>query len=657
MSTPDRSLRAISPVLIANRGEIAGRVARTVAELGLESIGVFTEPDRGSPHLEAVDRAVRIDSYLSVEDVLDAATRVGAGSVHPGYGFLSENPALARAVIEAGLSWVGPPPEAIEAMGDKGRSKRIAAEAGVPVIAGTDDEDPNAETIAAFGAEVGFPIVIKALAGGGGKGMRIVSAPEQVVEALAAARREAATAFGDERVLAERYLQRPRHIEVQVLCDSHGNRVHLGERECSLQRRHQKVIEEAPSPAVEAETRRRMGEAALELCRACGYEGAGTVELIAPAEDGDFFFLEMNTRLQVEHPVTELVWRVDLVEQQLRIAAGQSLAFSQADLSARGHAVEARIYAEDPSAGFLPAIGPIVRYREPTGAGVRVDSGVREGTVVGTDFDPMLAKVIAAGPDRETALGRLERALGELELLGPAHNAGFCRELLRLDAVRAGWLDTGLLERSIDGLELSPPSDLSQAAIAIRYLLDLEGIEVAGAGPWRRSFEQLGSARIVDRTIETDGREPQRFEAAIVAPGEARVELDGITRRYCFFSDPLAGETRVGRGGFQLTLVDRSGRRSEATVAGSLQAPMPGTVLEVRVADGDEVEEGDVLIVLESMKMELQVSAPNAGQVNGLSLSPGDRVEPRQTLLAVVAADSDSGSDSEPEAGGEGQRP
>ncbi|MCW3010492.1 MAG: ATP-grasp protein, partial [Solirubrobacterales bacterium] len=436
-------------VLIANRGEVAARVARTVHAMGRRSVAVVTDADAGALHADACDVAVRIGSYLSAEEVLDAAARSGATAIHPGYGFLSENAAFARAVLDAGLTWVGPPPAAIELMGDKGRAKEAAQAAGVPVVpAGTGG---------------GFPVIVKAVAGGGGKGMRVVRAAEELEAATAAAQREARASFGDDRVIVERYLERPRHVEVQVLADKHGTVLHLGERECSLQRRHQKVVEEAPSPVVDAAMRVEMGAAAVALAAACGYEGVGTVEFIVPADGSGFFFLEMNTRLQVEHPVTELVYGVDLVALQLRVAAGEPLALTQAELVPRGHAVEARLYAEDPAAGFLPAVGTVRRYVEPTGPGVRIDSGIREGSEVGTSYDPMLAKVIAHGPDRATALGRLDRALGELELLGVTTNAAFTRALLQREDVRAGQQDTGLLERVLDELAVAPPEDLLAA--------------------------------------------------------------------------------------------------------------------------------------------------------------------------------------------------
>ena len=653
-------MHELSPVLIANRGEIAIRVARTVHALGLASVGIVTEADAGAAHADASDMVVSIDSYLDAAEVLRAARVSGARSVHPGYGFLSENAAFARAVAEAGLVWIGPPPEAIELMGDKGAAKDAAAAAGVPVVPAGDDG--------------GFPVVVKAVAGGGGKGMRVVRAAEELEDATAAAQREALAAFGDDRVIVERYLERPRHIEIQVLADAHGACVHLGERECSLQRRHQKVVEEAPSPVVDAALRARMGEAAVALARACGYVGVGTVEFIAAGDDpSDFAFLEMNTRLQVEHPVTELVYGVDLVEQQLRVAAGEPLRVEQASLQPEGHAVEARLYAEDPAAGFLPAVGTVGVYREPVGPGVRVDSGIRAGSVVGTSYDPMLAKVIAHGPDRATALARLDRALASFAIAGVTTNAAFSRALLTRADVRAGEQDTGLLERIL-AEPPAPPEDLVAAAM----------VAAAGSarpdGPWRRALDGHGEARVGEgrvsvgeRSWVADGpravadRAAGAVEATVAGSsaagaaawrpagatagatgtgalgdgfaGECFIVLDGVQRRYVVaVSDDAVW---IARDGHHLEVrTQRHVRGGASAAAGSLEAPMPGTVLLVHVADGDTVAEGDVLLVLESMKMELSITAPHAGTVAGLALAPGDRVALKQPLVAVVAEEA-----------------
>ena len=609
------------PVLIANRGEIAVRVAQTLRRLGVPSVAIFTEADSSSRHVDACDLAVAVSSYLDGEGVLAAAERANATALHPGYGFLSENASFARAVTEAGLAWIGPPPSAIELMGDKDAAKHAAASAGVPVV-------PQA-------AADEFPVIVKAVAGGGGKGMRVVRSAEELESATAAARREAAGAFGDDRVITERFIERPRHIEVQVLADSHGAVIHVGERECSLQRRHQKVIEEAPSPVVDPALRDRMGEAAVAMARAAGYVGAGTVEFIVPevapgSAPEEFFFLEMNTRLQVEHPVTELVYGVDLVEEQLRVAAGAPLALRQEDLDPVGHAIEARLYAEDPANGFLPSTGEIVHYREPSGEGVRVDSGVRAGTSVGTEYDPLLAKVIAWGEDRATAIRRLDRALGEMELLGVATNAAFSRALLGREDVASGSMDTGLLERILasDEIEMEPPEDLAPAAA-------LAGAGTARPdGPWRRSFEEGGAFVVRDGLVIAGDREWAAELRTLPEPGRVRITLDGVSRAYAVDVSPDL--IRIGRDGHQLEARTLAPVRSGAgALEGSLKAPMPGTVLLVHVENGDEVAEGETLLVLESMKMELPIISPRSGVVEGLELTVGDKVALKQPLVAV----------------------
>ena len=635
-------------VLIANRGEVAVRVARTAHAMGLRTVAVFTDADATALHVDRTDVAVRIGSYLDAAAILEAARRTGAGAVHPGYGFLSENAAFARAVVDAGLTWVGPPPAAIALMGDKAAAKDAAARAGVPVVPAGDATGTGAKSRPGDAGDRGddaFPLIVKAVAGGGGKGMRVVRRASDLEDAVAAARREAMSAFGDDRVIVERYLERPRHIEVQVLADTHGTVLHLGERECSLQRRHQKVVEEAPSPVVDAALRDCMGEAATTLASACGYVGAGTVEFLVPQTDpgqspSEFFFLEMNTRLQVEHPVTELVYGVNLVEQQLRVAAGARLTLTRETLAPRGHAIEARLYAEDPARGFLPSSGTIVHYAAPTGPGVRVDSGIRTGDVIGTDYDPLLAKVIAQGEDRATALRRLDRALAGLELLGVTTNAAFTRTLLAREDVAAGTIDTGLLERILDGQEggadLATPPDLLAAAA-------LAGAGTARpAGPWRRRVD-AGGPDPVDLVVHAGevcvGQRSFRADGVRRVPDQAaalRVTLDGISRRYAVHvTDDVI---RVARDGHHLSAhTHRPGRGATGAPTGALTAPMPGTVLLVHVADGDTVKEGDVLLVLESMKMELSITAPRDGIVSDLALRVGDRVTLGQPLLVVHA--------------------
>ncbi|MGA5501044.1 acetyl/propionyl/methylcrotonyl-CoA carboxylase subunit alpha [Streptomyces umbrinus] len=457
-------------VLVANRGEIAVRVIRTLRSLGVRSVAVFSDADADARHVREADTAVRIgpapaaESYLSAERLLEAAARTGAQAVHPGYGFLAENAEFARACADAGLVFIGPPADAISLMGDKIRAKETVKAAGVPVVPGSSGSGLTDAELASAAREIGMPVLLKPSAGGGGKGMRLVRDASVLADEIAAARREARASFGDDTLLVERWIDRPRHIEIQVLADGHGNVVHLGERECSLQRRHQKIIEEAPSVFLDEKTRAAMGEAAVQAARSCGYSGAGTVEFIMPGVTvpiggtppeppvSSYYFMEMNTRLQVEHPVTEMITGIDLVEWQLRVAAGERLGFAQEDITLTGHAVEARICAEDPARGFLPSGGTVLRLHEPQGDGIRTDSGLSEGTEVGSLYDPMLSKVIAYGPDRATALRRLRGALAGTVTLGVQTNAGFLRRLLAHPAVVAGELDTGLVEREVEGL-------------------------------------------------------------------------------------------------------------------------------------------------------------------------------------------------------------
>ena len=530
-------------VLVANRGEIALRVMRTLRELGVEAVAVYSDADVSAPHVRAADRAVRLgpapaaESYLDVARVVGAAVESGADAVHPGYGFLSERPDFARACAEAGLVFVGPSAEAMALLGDKAVAKQVAAEAGVPVVPGARGDDAE---LTAWAADQQLPLLVKAVAGGGGKGMRVVGALDELPEALAAARREAQAAFGDDRLLIERYIERPRHVEIQVIGDSTGAVLHLGERECSLQRRHQKVIEEAPSPAVGPELRERMGTAAVELARAAGYTGAGTVEFILAGSE--FHFLEMNARLQVEHPVTEAVTGLDLVELQLRIAAGEPLPLAQADVALTGHAFEARVYAEDPANGFLPATGRVVVWREPAGA--RVDSGVQAGVEVTSHYDPMLAKVIVHAGDREAALGRLDRALAELRVIGPTTNVAYLRALLQRPEVRAGELDTGLLERLGDAIA-PPPPDPDLAGLALIALMGAPESD----DPWdaRDGWRATGAPAVAAMRLAGPAGEVE----AHVEPGGLSARADGDALR-------LDGRTiELYRDGEAVWLVDR----------------------------------------------------------------------------------------------------
>jgi acetyl-CoA/propionyl-CoA carboxylase, biotin carboxylase, biotin carboxyl carrier protein len=642
-------------VLIANRGEIAVRIERTLARLGVESVAVFSDADAGAPHVRGADRAVHIgptparDSYLSIERVLDAAARSGADAIHPGYGFLSERPDFAAASAEAGITFVGPGPEAMALLGDKARARAVAAEAGVPTLAGWSGEDlSDAEIVDRVG--VGdLPLLVKAAAGGGGKGMRLVTRREDLVEALGAARREAASAFGDERLLIERYVEPSRHLEVQVIADAHGNAIHLGERECSLQRRHQKVIEESPSPVVTPELREAMGEAAVALARHAGYVNAGTVELIAERDDPErFFFLEVNTRLQVEHPVTEAVTGLDLVELQLRVAAGGQLPLTQGEVRRDGWAVEARVYAEDPAAGFLPSSGAVVAYREP--AGVRVDSGIEEGTIVGTDYDPMLAKVVAAGSDREEALSKLRRALGELVVAGPTTNAAYLRALLARPEVRAGEMDTGLIERLGD--EVAPPSPSPElSALALIEMLgtpeddDIWSTRTA----WRMQAPAWISLTLEGPAGPTDvavRAAPDAWEWS-VAPSPSHPPVDGpktgdIGR---FSAHQQRGVTYLDGEAVWVVDPDVGPVRyaplvgdADAAASGdaSLEAPMPGTVVQLRVQPGTEVSAGETLVVLESMKMEISIAAPRDGSIAVVHVAAGDQVERGAVLIELA---------------------
>ncbi|WP_225831950.1 acetyl/propionyl/methylcrotonyl-CoA carboxylase subunit alpha [Streptomyces sp. NK08204] len=637
-------------VLVANRGEIAVRVIRTLRSLGVRSVAVFSDADADARHVREADTAVRIgpapaaESYLSVERLLEAAARTGAQAVHPGYGFLAENAGFARACEEAGLVFIGPPADAIALMGDKIRAKETVKAAGVPVVPGSSGSGLSDAQLAEAAREIGTPVLLKPSAGGGGKGMRLVRDVEKLGEEIAAARREARASFGDDTLLVERWIDRPRHIEIQVLADGHGNVVHLGERECSLQRRHQKIIEEAPSVLLDEATRAAMGEAAVQAARSCGYRGAGTVEFIVPGGDpSQYYFMEMNTRLQVEHPVTELVTGLDLVEWQLRVAAGEPLGFAQEDVTLTGHAVEARICAEDPTRGFLPSGGTVLRLHEPEGDGVRTDSGLHEGTEVGSLYDPMLSKVIAYGPDRATALRKLRAALAETVTLGVPTNAGFLRRLLAHPAVVAGELDTGLVERVVDELvDTQVPEEVYEAAAAVR----LEALKPAPQG-WTDPFSvpsgwRLGGTpkapafhlRLQDPVTYT----PRGTHT--VTADRVCVTLDGVRHTFHRAADWL------GRDGDAWHVRDHdpvaaSLSRSAHAGADSLTAPMPGTVTVVKVAVGDEVTAGQSLLVVEAMKMEHVISAPHAGTVAELDVTPGTTVAMDQVLAVIAPHDKE----------------
>ncbi|WP_369389367.1 biotin carboxylase N-terminal domain-containing protein [Streptomyces sp. CG1] len=632
-------------VLVANRGEIAVRVIRTLRSLGVRSVAVFSDADADARHVREADTAVRIgpapaaESYLSVERLLEAAARTGAQAVHPGYGFLAENTGFARACEDAGLVFIGPSADAIALMGDKIRAKETVKAAGVPVVPGGRDPE-----LAQAARELGAPVLLKPSAGGGGKGMRLVRDLTVLEEEIAAARREARASFGDDTLLVERWIDRPRHIEIQVLADGHGNVVHLGERECSLQRRHQKIIEEAPSVLLDERTRAAMGEAAVQAARSCGYRGAGTVEFIVPGNDPtQYFFMEMNTRLQVEHPVTELVTGLDLVEWQVRVAAGEKLGFTQDDVRLTGHAIEARICAEDPARGFLPSGGTVLLLNEPQGDGVRTDSGLSEGTEVGSLYDPMLSKVIAHGPDRATALRKLRAALAETVTLGVQTNAGFLRRLLAHPAVVQGDLDTGLVERVVDELVLADvPEEVYEAAAAVRA----RALEPRTDG-WVDPFSVPSGWRLGGTpkppAFHLRVQDPVTYTprgTATVADDTVLVTLDGV--RHAFHR---AGDW-IGRDGDAWQVRDHdpvaaSLGRSAHAGADSLTAPMPGTVTVVKVAVGDEVAAGQSLLVVEAMKMEHVISAPHAGTVAELDVTPGTTVAMDQVLAVIAPHDEE----------------
>ncbi|MBD0339082.1 MAG: acetyl-CoA carboxylase biotin carboxylase subunit [Thermoleophilia bacterium] len=588
-------------VLVANRGEIAVRVFRTLRELGIGCVAVYSEADRGSRHVAFADEAYLIgpgpaaESYLVGDRIVETALRAGAEAVHPGYGFLAENAAFARGVEAAGLAWIGPPAEAIEAMGSKIAARERMRAAGVPIVPGTTEALASPEQLVALGDELGWPLAIKASAGGGGKGLKVVRSRHEAARAFESARREGEAYFSDATVYVERYLEDPRHVEVQVLADAHGSVVHLGERDCTIQRRHQKLVEETPSPAVDEELRARIGGIAVDAARAVGYRSAGTIEGLLSRE-GDYFFLEMNTRIQVEHTVTELVTGIDLVREQVVIAAGEPLSLRQDDVRLSGHAIECRINAEDPSNGFLPSPGRITGYREPAGPGVRVDSGVEAGSEVLPLYDPMVAKLIVHAADREQARRRMLRALAEFRVEGVATLLGFHRALLDHPCFVAGSTCHGVVESD----ELAQRAqDLSQTALSSHLTTSLAG------GP-------DGGARLREhvQALELDGR---RYHVRVLAPEPAWAELARRRR------DRSRGVGAHGGG-------------RDAVVS-----PMQGTVLAVEVAEGDGVAAGQVICVVEAMKMENEVHAHRDGVVRGLSVEAGAPVATGQVICVVEA--------------------
>jgi acetyl-CoA/propionyl-CoA carboxylase biotin carboxyl carrier protein len=584
-------------VLVANRGEIAVRVFRTLRELGISTVAVYSEADRGSLHASVADEAYLVgpgapsESYLSRDRIIDAARRSGAEAVHPGYGFLAENASFARACADAGLVWIGPPPEAIEVMGSKVAARELMRSAGVPIIPGTTEPVTSAAEVSRLGDEFGWPLAIKASAGGGGKGLKVVESADEAERAFAAAQREGESYFADSTVYVEKFIADPRHVEVQVLADEHGNVLHLGERDCTIQRRHQKLVEETPSPAVGPELRERIGQIAVDAARAVGYRSAGTIEGLLDRE-GNYWFLEMNTRIQVEHTVTELVTGVDLVREQILIATGEPTSLRQEQLTFRGHAIECRINAEDSSGGFVPTPGILSRYREPAGPGVRVDSGVAEGSEISSLYDPMIAKLCVWDTDRERARARMLRALDEFEIEGVKTLVGFHKALLRRPCFVAGETCHGVVESE----ELAQEADeLSPKATTIARSPD---------------------GRVREDTIEVEV-DDRRFEVKLLRP---EPPFAGLARR-------RRERTGVGSG---------QGAARDAVVS-----PMQGTVLAVEVGEGDEVRAGQVICIVEAMKMENEITSHREGFVSGLTVATGEAVKSGQ-VICVVAQEGES---------------
>ena len=661
-------------ILIANRGEIACRVVRTARRLGIATVAVYSEADRHALHVELADEACLVgpppaqDSYLNIAAVIDAARHSGAEAVHPGYGFLAENAEFAEACLAAGVAFIGPPASAIRAMGSKAAAKDLMQRSGVPLVPGYHGESQDPGHLVDEAERIGFPVLIKSAAGGGGRGMRLVAGAAEFAPALAAAQREAAAAFGDDRMLIEKYLPRARHIEIQIFADRHGNAVHLFERECSIQRRYQKVLEEAPAPGLDPARRRAMGKAAVVAARAVGYVGAGTVEFIADAES--FYFIEMNTRLQVEHPVTELVTGLDLVEWQLRVAAGEPLPLGQPDLQLHGHAIEARLYAEDPERGFLPQTGTLHGLRFPPAEIARVDTGVRQGDVVTPFYDPMIAKIIVSGEDRLAALDRLRRALAETAVLGVATNLGLLVRIAAHPGFAAAVIDTGFIERHRDvllaGRRPVPGEALAAAAVA-RLVSRRAAATVAAArsadphSPWAHSggwrlggedrqqlvFRDGAEERIVAALTRAERWQLSVGDEMIAASGERRLDgslrvvLDGV-RGHATVLDH-GTETAVFLAGESWRLIEidpLAAREGDDPGAGRLTAPMPGRVAQLLVAVGDPVRRGEPLMIIEAMKMEHTVAAPVDGTIEAVRFSVGDLVEEGAELIVLATPGS-----------------
>ena len=652
-------------ILIANRGEIACRIMRTAKRMGIATVAVYSDADAGTPHVMMADEAVHIggaasaDSYLRGERIITAAKETGAEAIHPGFGFLSENAGFVADVEAAGLVFIGPGTKAIAVMGDKIESKALAKSTGVSTVPGTEGEVDDVEVGLKAAAEIGYPVMVKASAGGGGKGMRVIESADDLPDGMRAAMSEAQTAFGDSRVFIEKFVVQPRHIEIQLLADQHGNIVYVGERECSIQRRHQKVVEEAPSPFISPETRLAMGEQAVELARAVGYRSAGTVEFIVGA-DQDFYFLEMNTRLQVEHPVTEMVYGLDLVEKMIRIAAGEELGLTQDDIKADGWAVEARVYAEDPARGFLPSIGQLVRYREPAGEGVRVDSGVDEGGEISMYYDPMIAKLVAHAPTREAAIDRLHLALDHYEIDGIVSNRQFLSAVLENESFRSGDLTTGFIDAEFEGdFVAGPPSDSAAARlVALGTAIIALQMEERHAGDPDTGFV----------VISQDGNR-RMVELGHVANRSAKLTVDGkgftllgLLQAPVYLFDGTINEepvaVQVRQSGHKVVLTHGSARlaltvlparfepmldhmpvAAEGAGADEITAPMPGQITRILVEVGDEVVEGQDVAIIEAMKMENVLSAEARGTVREVAVKTGDNLNVDDLILALDLAE------------------
>jgi geranyl-CoA carboxylase alpha subunit len=642
-------------ILIANRGEIAVRVIATARNLGYRTVAVYSDADAGALHVAQADEAIHIgpssvgESYLLPEKILAAAKKSGADAIHPGYGFLSENGAFARLCEAPGLTFIGPPPAAIELMGSKRLSKIAMLEAGVPCIPGYQGAQQDDETLIEKAADVGFPLMVKASAGGGGRGMRLVWEQAELASQIKTARSEAQSAFGSGELILERAVLEPRHIEIQVFADAHGNCVYLGERDCSIQRRHQKVVEEAPSPFVDEALRQRMGAAAVNAALSCDYRGAGTVEFLVDA-DKNFYFLEMNTRLQVEHPVTELVTGLDLVEWQLAVAEGEKLPLTQSEISLKGHAVEVRLYAEDPRDNFMPQTGPVLLWDIPTRDGIRIDHGIQQGQQVSSHYDPLLAKVISYGHDRKTAIRKLASAVEDTKLLGLNNNRQFLQNILRHSVFIEGGATTAFMQQhfSDDPSMAAPQTSLNTLARAA--LVFYQANNYTG-GQWRRStalthhFKIAHDSKLNDVYLSVSdnvysvrvGDNQCELELLQLEANYAVVVQDEVRNRFAFAHDKDAICIDDGQGHF---VFNDMTHQPEVAVGGGgngqVKASMDGAIVEVLVAQGDQVEAGQLVVVLEAMKMEHQLKAAISGTVDSISVSAGQQVKTRQLLVNIT---------------------